>query len=72
MTTQSNTQTSPPITLDEVFTLIEHWREHKHEYNGTGIPDNIWLKIFELESKGNYKAAKIRRLFGLNTQQYNN
>ena len=72
MTTQSNTQTSPPITFDEVFKLIEHWRENKNEYEGTGIPDDIWLKIFELENSGKYTAIQIRRLIGLNTQQYQN
>ena len=72
MATQSNTQPLSQITFDEVFKLIEHWRDHKHEYNGTGIPDDIWLKIFELENTGSYKTSQIRRLFGLNTQQYRN
>ena len=72
MTTQSNTQTSQPITFDEVFTLIEHWRENKNAYEGTAIPDDIWLKIFELENSGKYTAIQIRRLIGLSTQQYKN
>ena len=61
MTTQSNTQPSAPITLDEVFKLIEYWREHKHEYKGCSIPEDLWLKIFELERNSDYTGTQIRR-----------
>ena len=56
-------------SLDEVFKAVQHWRDHKTDYKGVGIPDDIWVKIFQLESQG-YTGIQLRRLFGLNSAQY--
>lgn len=61
MTQQSHITT----TLDEVFSLVQYWRDHKTEFEGRGLPDTIWLKIFELEDSGRYTASQLKRLFGL-------
>ena len=70
MTENNKTQLTSTTTLDEVFGLLEHWREHKNEYEGRSIPNNIWLKLFELENTGHYTARQLRRTFALNSQQY--
>ena len=66
----SNPATAVSATsLDEVFKAVQHWRDHKTDYKGVGIPDDIWVKIFQLESQG-YTGIQLRRLFGLNSAQY--
>lgn len=60
---------SEPATLDSVFKSMRHWRTHKSEYASAGIPDKIWLMVFELERQG-YSGSELRRLFGLNTNQF--
>jgi len=58
-----------PITLDSVFKDMRHWRKHKNEYPGAGIPDNVWRKLFQLEDNG-YAAKELKCLFTLNSRQY--
>jgi len=70
MTAKNKTKSNSATTLDEVFALLEHWREHKNKYEGRSIPNNIWLKLFELENTGHYTATQLRRMFALNSQQY--
>ena len=65
---QTTAQTAS-ITLDDVFKALQHWRDNKTQYEGSGIPDEVWHKIFQLEKAG-YKAAHLKRLFSLNTMQY--
>ncbi len=57
------------LTLDEVFQAHQHWRSHKADYSGVGIPDDLWHLFFRLESQG-YLGTTLRQMFGLNTQQY--
>ena len=65
---QTTTQTAS-ITLDDVFKALQHWRDNKTKYEGSGIPKEVWYKIFQLEKAG-YKESQLRRLFDLNTTQY--
>ena len=58
------------ISLDTVFNAIKHWRANKKDYDNPGIPDSIWNSVFQLEDNG-YGKSELRRLFGLNSQQYN-
>jgi len=66
---QQNDSPETPITLDEVFKALQHWREHKKEYPCAGIPEEVWLKIFQLENNG-YTTNQLKRLLILNSQQY--
>lgn len=67
----SQQQDSPetPVTFDEAFKALQHWRKHKKEYPCAGIPENVWLKVFQLENNG-YTANELKRLLTLNSQQY--
>ena len=61
----------PPIqevTLDSVSAELAHWRDTRHEHRETSIPDDIWRKIFSLESQ--HSATKLRSLFGVSNSQY--
>ena len=69
MSQQQTTAQTASITLDDVFKALQHWRDNKTQYEGSGIPDEVWHKIFQLEKAG-YKAAHLKRLFSLNTMQY--
>lgn len=66
-----NPQERLTSTLGDVVTRIEHWRNNKSEYTGHGIPDAIWIKIFELDKSGSYTARQLKRILTLNSQQYN-
>ncbi len=66
---QEKLPTDSPITLDEVFKALQYWRKHKKEYPSKGIPEDVWLKIFQLESNG-YTANELKRLLTINSQQY--
>ena len=68
MTSEPATTESP--TIDEVVTLLQHWRDNKDQYEGRGIPDEIWHKTFALENSGRFSAAVLKRTFGLSSQQY--
>ena len=70
MTQKNNGKLNPAITFDDVFKDMEHWRNHKNEYEGSGIPEVIWRKVFELERTGCYTATQLKRMLGLNSQQY--
>ena len=69
MALKTDSQKRATVTLDEVFAEMQYWRDHKDEFDGYGIPDGIWSKIFQLET-GVYSATQLRRLFSLNSQQY--
>ena len=66
MTSEPATTESP--TIDEVVTLLQHWRDNKDQYEGRGIPDEIWHKTFALENSGRFSAAVLKRTFGLSSQ----
>jgi hypothetical protein len=68
MTSESKKE-KPTITLDEVFRAMQHWRNNKSQYEGQGIPDDVWKMIFLLGENG-YLAKDIRRTFSINSQQY--
>lgn len=59
------------ITLDDTFKALQHWRNNKTQYEGSGIPDEVWGKIFQLKSVG-YTDAELKRMFSLNSTQYRN
>lgn len=65
------TPESEVITLESVFKSIQHWREHKNEYPGRAIPDEIWKKMFALAEQDEYSPSIVRQLFKLNSDQYN-
>jgi len=66
---QPTQSTETPIKFDEVFLAMKHWKENKSEYPGPGIPDKIWLMLFQLENNG-YTASDLKRLFSLNSNQF--
>ena len=57
------------ISLDSLFKAMQHWRNNKQDYDGPGIPDNIWEMIFKLEEQ-DYTKNDLCRAFTLNSQQY--
>ena len=57
------------VSLDSVFKALTHWRNNRRAYDTPGIPDEIWVAIFQLEGQG-YPDKELRRMFGLNTTQY--
>ena len=63
------TPTQAETTFNTVFKSMQHWRNHKSDYHGIGIPDDIWRAIFQLEKIG-YTVSELKRSFGLNSQQY--
>jgi len=58
-----------PVTLDQAFKALQHWKSNKNEYPKPGIPDQVWRVIFQLESSG-YTAKDIKTLFKLGSEQY--
>lgn len=66
---QTTAVATDSISLDTVFKALQHWRKNRKSYEGSGIPDKVWLMIFELEGNG-YTGKELRRLFTLNSQQY--
>lgn len=66
----SSTEKKPPnknVSLDAVLKEFEEWRVNK-PHAGTPMPDEIWLKLFELAEL--YTKAKVRALFGINNKQF--
>lgn len=58
------------VTLDDAFKAFKHWRSHKAEYPSIGIPNDLWVTIFDLEDEG-YSSTELKRLFALSSSQYN-
>ena len=58
-----------PVTLDQAFKALQHWKSNKSEYPKPGIPDQVWKVIFQLESVG-YAAKDLKNLFKLGSEQY--
>lgn len=56
------------VTLDSVLAELQRWRDTRHEHRETSIPDEIWRKVFSLESQ--HSAKKLRSLFGISNSQY--
>ena len=67
-TTSTSQATTSVVTLDSVMKDMIHWRAHKHQYKGHAIPDDLWLKIFQLEAS--YSAKLIRATYKISTSQY--
>lgn len=65
----SDNQPSKKVSLDSVEQALMHWRANKDKFPSSGIPDNLWLQIFSLENPSR-SGGKLRKLFGLNSQQY--
>ncbi len=59
------------VTLEPVLKAIQHWRKHKKDYSRGAMPDEVWKKVFILEGQGEYSPPELRRIFTLNSQQYN-
>ena len=56
-------------SVDAVLQDLKNWRENKSSTSERSIPDKVWKKIFKLEKSG-HRAATLRSLFSLNSQQY--
>lgn len=69
MSAQQAADTTTPISLDSTFKALLHWRNNRKLYEGSGIPDDVWKMIFQLETDG-YSSNNLRKLFTLNSQQY--
>ena len=65
----SDKKESSKITIDAVEKKLIHWRNNRKQYPGTGIPNEIWLQIFSLET-AERSVHRLRAIFGLNSQQY--
>ncbi len=63
------TQVNSDISLTQIFTEIESWRNNKTKGNEK-MPDDIWKKIIEIK-KTYPDQAKICRMFGITTKQIN-
>jgi len=61
--------TPSPVTIDEAFKALKHWRENKGDYSSPGIPNEVWLQILQLEDNG-YSASELKRIFNLSSTQY--
>jgi hypothetical protein len=67
---QAKHEETTPTTLDKVFKALQYWRSHKDQYEGAGIPDEIWRLIFQLENNKEYSSSELKKLFALNSKQY--
>src|SRR3990172_1384027 len=65
----SSTTNDQSCTLESAIKKIQHWRNNKSTYSKRGIPDDIWLMVFQLEHQG-YTASHLKQIFGLNSAQY--
>ncbi len=61
--------TTEAVSIDAVMNKLQHWRDNKSSYPGSGIPDAVWEMIFSLEGAG-HRATTLRSLFGLSSAQY--
>ena len=60
----------PPLSIDAVLQELQHWRDNRDIHKETSIPEALWKKIFSLAKT--HPPAKIRGLFGISSQQYQN
>jgi hypothetical protein len=60
----------PPLSLDAVLQELQHWRDNREIHKETSIPEALWKKIFSLAKT--HSPVKIRGLFGISSQQYQN
>jgi hypothetical protein len=60
----------PPLSIDAVLQELQHWRDNREIHKETSIPEALWKKIFSLAQT--HPPTKIRGLFGISSQQYQN
>jgi hypothetical protein len=60
----------PPLSIDAVLQELQHWRDNREIHKEISIPEALWKKIFSLAQT--HPPAKIRGLFGISSQQYQN
>lgn len=59
-----------PLSIDTVLQELQHWRDNREVHKEISIPETLWKKIFSLAKTHN--PVKIRSLFGISCQQYQN
>jgi hypothetical protein len=59
-----------PLSIDGVLQELQHWRDNREIHKETSLPEGLWKKIFSLAKT--HPPTKIRSLFGISTQQYQN
>ena len=52
---EKQTDMTGKLSLDAACRAIQHWRENKSDYPGSGIPNDIWNMMFTLENSGHDK-----------------
>ncbi|GEM_PF-4857876 len=67
--TDSAQQAQPP-SIDAIFQELQQWRDNRDIHKETSIPEALWKKIFSLAKT--HPPSKIRALFGISSQQYQN
>jgi hypothetical protein len=60
----------PSLSIDAVLQELQHWRDHRDIHKENSIPEALWRKIFSLAKT--HPPSKIRGLFGISHQQYQN
>jgi hypothetical protein len=60
----------PLLSIDSVLQELQQWRDNRDIHKETSIPEALWKKIFSLAKTHN--PSKIRGLFGISNQQYQN
>lgn len=68
--TQNISDSAQPPSIDAVFQELQHWRDNREIHKETSIPEALWKKIFSLTKA--HPPTKIRALFGISSQQYQN
>lgn len=66
---EKQTEITDELSVETACKAIQHWRENKSDYPGSGIPDDIWRMMFSLEESGHDKKMLLRVL-GMNAKQY--
>ena len=66
---EKQTDMTGELSLDAACRAIQHWRENKNDYPGSGIPNDIWNMMFTLENSGHDKKM-LQRMLGVNPKQY--
>ena len=66
---KKQTDMTGKLSLDAACRAIQHWRENKSDYPGSGIPNDIWNMMFTLENSGHDKKM-LQRMLGVNPKQY--